>query len=65
MNIHSDEYQQSLLLDDLESLLEEIEEQEDEEPSGELLERMDALGIESVSALRMRIRSLHEELGLV
>ena len=60
-----EEYSQSFLLDDLESLLEDIEEQEDAGLSGELRERMAALGVESVRALRTRILTLHEGLGLV
>ena len=59
------EYSQSLLLDDLESLFEEIEEQEGAGLSRELRERMDALGVESVTALRTRIRTLHERLDSV
>lgn len=59
------EYGLSLLLDDLETLLEEIDEQEGGEISGELRERMVELHVESVAALRTRIIALHERLDSV
>ncbi len=58
------EYSETLLLEDMESLLEEIEEQVGVggEPTMELHERLTDLGVESVTELCARILNLHERL---
>ncbi len=58
------EYSETLLLEDMESLLEGIEEQVGVggEPTMELGKRLTDLGVASVTELRTRILSLHERL---
>jgi hypothetical protein len=63
-----DEYDRLALLEDLESLLEEIEEQgvvEVDQPGpipADVLARMNTAGVRDVQQLRDRIRGLHAEL---
>lgn len=58
-----DEYESVLLLDELESLLEEIEEGgSTQQLSPELRAELGTLGFTSTDQLRARIRELHEQL---
>jgi hypothetical protein len=63
----SREYQTLILLDDLESLLEEMEEQgitgegEHARLSGDIAQRMAALGVHDVQQVRDRLRILHAQ----